>query len=121
MRVLFCEDEPTVRKLIELSMRGTPHECRVVADGEEALELMRRWRPDVLVTDVVMPRMDGIELAAAVRRDPELRGVRVVFMTASVHRDAVESAVPPRLLAGHLRKPFGPAALRELLDSLASG
>jgi CheY-like chemotaxis protein len=120
MRVLFCEDEPTVRRLIELSMPGTAHECRLTADGAEALATMRGWRPDVLVTDVAMPGMDGIELAAAVRADPALRGVRIVFMTASIHREAIERVAPPGGTAGHLRKPFGPAALRELLDRLAA-
>lgn len=118
MRVLFCEDEPMVRKLIELSMRGTRHECRVVADGVEALELMRRWQPDVVVTDVVMPHLGGVELAAAVRADPDLRDVRVVLMTASMDGESLEGTVPPGWLAGRLRKPFGPAALRDLLDSL---
>ncbi len=121
MRVLFCEDEPMVRKLIELSVRGTGHECRLASGGAEALGLVRRWRPDVLVTDVAMPGMDGIELASAVWADPELRDLRVVFMTASVHRAAIESTAPRDRLAGHLRKPFGPAALRALLDSLAGG
>jgi CheY-like chemotaxis protein len=124
MRIVFCEDEPTIRKLIALSLRGTAHEFRMAADGGEALGLVRDWRPDVLITDVAMPGMDGRQLAAAVRADASLRDLRIVFMTASVRRDEAgidEVAVGARA-AGHLRKPFGPAALRSLLVSLeASG
>ncbi len=47
MRIVFCEDEPMIRKLIELSLRGTPHRFHMAADGREALELVRRWRPEV--------------------------------------------------------------------------
>jgi two-component system cell cycle sensor histidine kinase/response regulator CckA len=120
MRIVFCEDEPIIRKLIGLALRGTGHEFRLTADGGEALELVRSWRPDVLVTDVAMAGMDGRQLAAAVRADPELGDLRIVFMTASVQREAVEAEEDARgsRIAGHLRKPFGPGALRSLLVSL---
>ena len=117
MRVLVCDDEPVILKLIELSLRGTPHDLRTAAGGTEALETMRRWRPDVLVTDVAMPGMDGLDLASAVRADPDMKGLPIVFMTASIHVDAIAQ----RTLAGptaYLYKPFGPAALRTMLDSL---
>src|SRR5437870_3678131 len=117
MRVLVCDDEPVIRKLIELTLRDTPHDLQTVGDGAEALETMRSWRPDVLVTDVAMPGMDGLDLAAAVRADPDLKDLRIVFMTASVNVDAISQ----RTLVGptaYLYKPFGPAALRSMLDTL---
>jgi CheY-like chemotaxis protein len=119
MRVLVCDDEPVIRKLIELSLRGTPYDFQTVGDGFEALETMQHWRPDVLVTDIAMPGMDGLDLAAAVRADPHLKDLRIVFMTASVHVHALAE----RSLGGptaYLYKPFGPAALRDLLASLES-
>jgi len=119
MRVLVCDDEPVILKLIELSLRGTPHDLQTVGGGTEALETMRRWRPDVLVTDVAMPDMDGLDLAARVRADPKLKDLRIVFMTASIHVDTIAE----RTLSGptaYLYKPFGPAALRGLLESLDS-
>jgi CheY-like chemotaxis protein len=117
MRVLVCDDEPIIRKLVELSLRRTPHDLRTVGGGSEALDTMRRWRPDVLVTDVAMPGMDGFDLAAAVRADPDLKDLRIVFMTASINVDAIVE----RTVGGptaYLYKPFGPAALRGLLASL---
>jgi CheY-like chemotaxis protein len=121
MRIVFCDDEAIIRRLIELSLRGTHHEFRMAARGRRALELVRDWRPDVLVTDVAMPGMDGLQLAAAVRADPHLGGVRIAFMTASINRDAMEEASSTEGAADHLRKPFGPAALRALLASLEAG
>ncbi|HEY4025207.1 MAG TPA: response regulator [Candidatus Dormibacteraeota bacterium] len=118
VRIVFCEDEPIIRKLIGLSLRGTPHEFRMAAGGSEALDLVRRWRPDVLITDVAMPGMDGLQLAAAVRADGALRNLRIVFMTASVRREAAQAEEAGGRAAGHLRKPFGPAALRALLAAL---
>ncbi len=112
MRIVFCEDEAVIRKLLHLSLRDLPHEYRIAASGEEALELVREWHPDALVTDVAMPGMNGLELAAAVRADPALRATRIALMTASIDRGDPEFAL-------HLRKPFGPAALRALLEALA--
>lgn len=117
MRILFCEDQAVLRKLIEMTLRGSPHDLRMAENGIEALELMRTWRPDVLFTDVAMPGMDGFELESRVRADPALRDMRVVFMTASAHLEAEgEGGLPPE--TWHLRKPFGPAALHDMLASL---
>ena len=66
-----------------------------------------------------MPEMDGLDLAAAVRADPRLKNLPIVFMTATVHVEHIAE----RTVGGptaYLYKPFGPAALRELLDSLAA-
>jgi CheY-like chemotaxis protein len=117
MRVLVCDDEPMIRKLVELSLRRTPHDLRMVGGGSEALATMRRWRPDVLVTDVAMPGMDGLDLAAAVRADPDLKDLRIVFMTAAIPAGAMAEQTLDGPTA-YLYKPFGPAALRELLASL---
>jgi CheY-like chemotaxis protein len=120
MRIVFCEDEPTIRKLIELSMRGTAHEFRIAADGSEALDLVRRWRPEALVTDIAMPGMDGIQLVEAVRDDPGLPDLRIVFMTASSLSAGAEETAAHQGIS-YLRKPFGPSALRRLLDAIAQG
>jgi CheY-like chemotaxis protein len=119
MRVLVCDDEPIIRKLVELSLRGTGHDLRTVGSGAEALETMRDWAPDVLLTDVAMPEMDGLDLATSARSDPRLQDLPIVFMTATVHVEHIAE----RTVGGptaYLYKPFGPAALRELLDSLAT-
>jgi CheY-like chemotaxis protein len=121
MRVVFCDDQSIIRKLIELSLRGTSYEFRIAADGSEALDILRQWRPDALITDVAMPGMDGLQLAAAVRADPGLRDLRIVFMTASIQRDVIVNEIAVHGPTAHLRKPFGPAAMRTLLASLERG
>ncbi len=118
MKIVFCEDEPVIRRLIELSLRGTAYQFRTAAGAADALELVRRWRPDVLVTDIAMPGMTGLELAAAVRGDDDLRELPIVFMTASINRGAEEAETGAHRPAAHLRKPFGPSALRAVLASL---
>ncbi len=115
MRILFCEDHALLRKLIALSMQGTAHDFRIAGSGAEALVLARQQPPDALFTDVAMPGMDGFELVARLRAEPALRGVRVVFMTASAQVDEVDAAAGSFAL---LPKPFGPAALKAVVASL---
>lgn len=110
-KVVFCEDDAIIQRLIRAALRGTAHEVLTAADGEEGLALIRRIRPDVVFTDVSMPKMTGFELAAAMKADPELRAIPLVFMTASVQRAEVERALAAGA-TGVLAKPFSASELR---------
>jgi DNA-binding response OmpR family regulator len=79
--VLIVEDNPTLRRLLEYRL-GKHFEVRTAADGEEALELVERSVPDIVVSDVMMPRMDGFALLAALRRDERWSAVPFIFLTA---------------------------------------
>lgn len=114
-RLIFCEDEPRIRKLIQLSMRSTAHEVHIAADGVEGLELAERLIPDAVFTDVAMPRMNGYELADAIQARPELSHVVIVFITASVQPSQREEAARHGA-AGLLAKPFSPEELRTKVD-----
>lgn len=113
--LVFCEDNPSIRRLIAAAMRTTPHEVHVAQDGVEGLELVRTVRPAILFADVSMPRMTGYELADAMHADPALASVPVVFVTASVQRDELERARTHHAF-GVIAKPFGPAQLREEVE-----
>jgi len=110
-RVVFCEDDPMIRKLIQTAMRSTSHEVGFAENGKEGLALIERLRPDVVFTDVAMPEMDGFEMADAIRATPELAHIPIVFMTASVQREQIEECFRHGA-AGHLAKPFSMTELR---------
>jgi len=112
MRILVVDDEPAVREAIERALRLEGYEVAVAADGREALERIE-WRPpDALVLDLLMPRVDGLELCRRLRHSGDR--TPVLMLTA---RDAVADRVTG-LDAGaddYLIKPF---ALDELLARL---
>ena len=110
-RLVFCEDEPRIRKLITFAMRATGHEVHMASDAAEGLALVERLRPDVLFTDVAMPGMSGYELADTIRARPELAHIPIVFITASVQRAQRDEAFRHGA-AALLPKPFGAAELR---------
>jgi two-component system response regulator MprA len=109
MRILVVDDEPSVREAVERALRLDGHDVLLAGDGHEALDTLDARPPDAVVLDVLMPRVDGLELCRRMRR----RGDRtpVLMLTA---RDAVSDRVAG-LDAGaddYLIKPF---ALEELL------
>ncbi|MGH2471564.1 MAG: response regulator [Candidatus Limnocylindria bacterium] len=117
-RVVFCEDDPMIRKLVQAALRSTSHDVHIADDGKQGLELIERLRPDVVFSDVAMPEMDGFELADTMRGRPDLAHIPIVFMTASAQREQIEECFRHGA-AGHLAKPFTMAELRSRVAQFA--
>lgn len=116
-RVVFVEDDPTIRKLVHAALRSTSHEVHFAMNGREGLALVERVRPDAVFTDVAMPEMDGIQLADAIRAHPELRDTPIVFLTASVQKEQVERYFAHGATT-YLAKPFSTAQLRDQVEKV---
>ncbi len=110
-RILYVEDDPDIRTISVMvleSMEGFTLE--VCSSGAEALARGPRFKPQLVLLDVMMPDMDGPETLAALRRFPELAETPVVFMTAKVQPQEIETY--RRLGAvGVIAKPFDPMGL----------
>lgn len=113
-RILVCDDEPGVRELLKIVL-SDDYEVGEAADGVEALELVRRLEPDVVVLDVMMPGQTGLQVLTEVRRDPGLADTPVIMITAWDHMErAARAAGADRFLL----KPFGAAELRAAVEEL---
>ncbi len=71
-RILVVDDEPQITRVLRTALSAQNYDIRVAHDGESALELMKNWRPDLLVTDLAMPNVDGVELCRRVRSTSEM-------------------------------------------------
>ncbi|MGD9713833.1 MAG: response regulator [Thermomicrobiales bacterium] len=115
-RVLLVEDNPLLQSLLSQLLTRLGHEVVAVRDGREALAQMRQHLIDVILTDLLMPEVDGLEVILAVRRD--YPGVAVIAMSGGSARfpsaDALHTA---RTLGAHaiLPKPFNATHLREVI------
>lgn len=114
MKVLIVDDTNTLRSLVQVYLMAPGWEFVEAKDGKEGLAQARAHRPDVVITDVRMPVMDGFELCAAIRSDLALRRTPVVLLTmlgdeATRLRGKVVGA------SAFLKKPIAPAELRETL------
>lgn len=102
--VLLVEDEQTLAMIIKDTLEGQGFRIRLAKDGEEGLQCFFHEKPDVLVADVMMPRMDGFEMVRRIRRSDAV--TPVLFLTA---RSAVNDVVEGFELGAndYLKKPFG--------------
>lgn len=85
-RILAVDDNPTNLAIVEEALDGL-YEVRLARDGEEALRIAPQFQPDVVLLDVMMPRVDGCEVCRRMKHDPSLTGVRIVMVSAKVKPD----------------------------------
>lgn len=81
--VLVVEDVPNVLELLEVTLRFKGYPVATARNGQEALDCIVRERPAIIITDILMPKMDGYALAHAVRKDPRTRQIPIVFLSAT--------------------------------------
>jgi CheY-like chemotaxis protein len=91
-KILLVDDEPSITRLLKLNLEKSGfYAVRAENLGGRALEAAREFKPDLIVLDVMMPDMDGGEVAAALQRDPLVRDIPIVFLTAAVKKDEVKA------------------------------
>lgn len=114
-KIVLCEDELLIQKLVRIMLRSTKHELHIASNGVEGLELIEDVRPDLIFTDISMPELDGYQLADAVRAQPELAHIPIVFISAFVQRAEIDEGYRHGA-ASYLTKPFNAADLYEKID-----
>jgi DNA-binding response OmpR family regulator len=92
-RILIAEDHPQGVELLEAYLGESPYELHTATNGEETLHAIRDWRPDVVLLDIMMPRLSGFEVCKQLRRDPATRKVGVIMITALDQPADVDRAV----------------------------
>jgi DNA-binding response OmpR family regulator len=92
-RVLIADDNAQGVELLEAYLSECDYETRTAADGEEALDLVKTWRPDLVLLDIMMPKVSGFEVCKRLRADPATADVAVLMVTALDQPSDVERAV----------------------------
>lgn len=117
-RILVVDDETGIRSLVKVTLAGDPrYQVDEAADGEEALKKIEANKPDLILLDIVMPKMNGIDVCRAVKANPKTRDIYVVMLSSVMEqsqRKQLEDAHPDTFFT----KPFSPTALLRKLDEL---
>ena len=115
--ILVADDESHIVQVLALKFRNAGHDVIEANDGEEALDLVRKHRPDVLITDMQMPFMNGIELAGALLDDPSTASIPVVVLTARgwAMDDCIATLSNVKSVES---KPFSPREILSLVENL---
>jgi two-component system chemotaxis sensor kinase CheA len=113
--VLIVEDEWAIADWLEVLLSELAFNVVTAGNGREALDVLAREKPDLVITDFMMPLLDGAGLIAAMRDDPKLNDIPVIVMTSLLEEALRERA---RGYRGYLRKPFREADLLRILDQI---
>ena len=108
--ILVVDDDPDIARFVEVNLRSAGYEVTVASDGEQALEKAGLLRPDLVLLDVMMPRIDGFEVAHRLRRNPQTANTSIIMLTAK----ALATDQVLGLTAGaddYIIKPFDPIEL----------
>jgi two-component system chemotaxis response regulator CheY len=119
-RLLIVDDSPVMRSFVKrtLEIAGlVPQECLEASNGAEALRILADYRPDLILTDINMPVLDGESLLRALKANPESSDIPVVVVSTDSTENRVESLLKLGA-SGYVKKPFAPERLSELLDQV---
>jgi two-component system, chemotaxis family, chemotaxis protein CheY len=118
--ILLVDDYSAIRKILQRMLRQSGLAIGNIYgadDGQQALDLLKMHKVDVILTDVIMPNMDGMELLAAVKSAPQWRHIPILVITTEGSESKVSEAV--RLgAAGYVRKPFTSDQIKEKLQAI---
>ncbi len=116
-KILIAEDERDIRDLIKFTLEFAGHEIRVASNGEEALKIARNDIPDLVLMDVCMPKMTGYEACQAMKADPKLQNIPVVFLSAKGQEVEVQAGLDVGA-ADYILKPFSPDELTQRVTEI---
>ena len=119
-KILVVDDSPTVRKLIAGKLEKCGHDVFCSSDGVEAMERLEDLRPDLVLLDITMPRMDGYQVCKLIRSNDATKDVPVIMISG---KDGFFDKVRGRMAgtSGYITKPFGPETLMKAVESYLKG
>jgi CheY-like chemotaxis protein len=120
MRVLLAEDEPDIQLITRLALEDAGCHVVAVSDGQAALESARAELFDVVLLDVMMPRVDGFTACARLHADPRTRNLPVIFLTAKSQELEVQRGLATGA-RGYIVKPFDVYTLADRISAILTG
>jgi CheY-like chemotaxis protein len=116
-RVLIVDDEPVNQELLEAFLIGCDYDLDFAADGVESLEKVKSFEPDLVLLDVMMPKMSGFEVCEQIKSNPETAGIMALMVTALGELGDVERAVKVGC-DDYLSKPVNKAELLKRVENM---
>jgi DNA-binding response OmpR family regulator len=115
--VLIVDDEPNIVRLVRITLEDSRVQVLEAADGTTALDRAAAFRPDLVLLDIDLPDVSGLEVCRRLKEDADLAKMKIVMLTAAAQRDDIARG----LAAGadeYLTKPFSPVRLLSLVEQL---
>ena len=116
-KILFVDDEPDQVLLIQTRLEANGYEVLTASDGETGLQLALEQQPHLVIVDLLIPRLDGLEICRRLKQDPKTAKIPVALFTASATRDLDELCKTVGFSA-YLRKPYESGELLTMIQKL---
>lgn len=116
-RVMACDDDHVIRGLLEVNLEMEGYDVVTACDGQDALDKIREHAPDLVLLDVMMPNLNGWQVAEVLQADEATRGIPIVFLSARAMETDVQRGTGLGA-AAYVTKPFDPIDLMELVAQL---
>ena len=117
-RILLCDDEIHILRAAEFKLKKAGYDVQIASDGQEAWEAIQRRRPDILITDCQMPRLDGCGLIRKVREDASLTDLPIFMLTAKGFELSHDAMSEKWNVTAVIAKPFSPRELLQRVDAV---
>jgi len=119
-RVLVVDDDKVIQQLLEVNLELEGYEVVKASNGEEALKMVQDIRPDLILLDVMMPKLDGREVCRRIKSDPLTAETPIIFLSARAQDMDVNSGLELGASA-YITKPFDPVDLLDTVMRVLSG
>ncbi len=116
-KVLVVDDEEPILELLKYNLEKQGYEVRIASNGNEAVEIAKKFHPDLVLLDIMMPKMDGVETCRLLRANPDLQNTFIVFLTARAEEYS-EIAAFDVGADDYILKPIKPRALMSRISAL---
>lgn len=116
--ILLCDDEIHILRAAEFKFKRAGYDVRIAGDGQEAWEAIQREKPDILITDCQMPRMDGFSLVQKVRENPQTADLPIFMLTAKGFELSHDELAARWNVMAVIAKPFSPRELLQRVDGV---
>ncbi|CUS98420.1 response regulator [Candidatus Kryptobacter tengchongensis] len=116
-KILIVDDDITVQRLLEFVLRRFDVDVLIADNGDDAIDIIKKEKPDLIFLDVMMPGRNGIEVCREIRKEPELKGSYIVMLTAK----GEEAEVKDMFDSGadeYVPKPFSPSEIAEIVKKV---
>ena len=117
-KILLCDDEVHILRAAEFKLKRAGYDVRCAGDGQEGWEMIQEDLPDVVVTDLQMPRMTGLELARVIRENEATRHLPVLMLSAKGFEAEHILGAKECGIIGVLAKPFSPRELLKIVEQI---
>lgn len=119
-RIVIADDDADIRELVAFKLRHEGHQVTAVDDGAAALAACNSQVPDLVILDVMMPGMSGLEVARQIRADASLQGLPIMMLSARAHESDREQGFEAGADA-FMTKPFSPRELASRVEAVLAG